>query len=120
MSEYRLLFDEDVPAALSLALVRRVLGLDHLRVGQPGAPATGSTDPTLLEWCEREGRQLISLDRSTMPEAFAAHLASGHHSPGVFIVRRRAILAAAIDDLLAVIGASDPAEWRDRVISLPW
>jgi hypothetical protein len=120
VSEFRLLFDEDVPVALILAVVRRHPGIEQLRIGAPGAPPFSSADAAILRWCEREGRQLVSLDRSTMPEAFAEHLLAGHHSPGVFIIRRRAELIRVIDDMLVVLGASDPAEWYDRVVTLPW
>ena len=120
MSEFRLLFDEDVPVALILAVVRKNASIDQLRIGAPGAPPFGSTDAAILKWCEREGRQLVSLDRSTMPETFAEHLVAGNHSPGVVIIRRKATLIRVIDDLLLVLGASDPAEWHDRVVTLPW
>lgn len=120
MSEYRLLFDEDVPVVLILAMVRRHPEIDQLRIGSPGAPPFSSSDQAILRWCEAEGRQLVSLDRSTMPETFADHLLAGRHSPGVFIVRRRAELHRVVEDLLLVVGASDPAEWRDRVVTLPW
>lgn len=74
MSEFRLLFDEDVPMALILAVVRNNASIDQLRIGAPGAPPFGSADAAILKWCEREARQLVNLDRSTMPETFAEHL----------------------------------------------
>lgn len=120
MSRLRLLLDENVPAAIELALRRRIAGVEVLLVGEPGAPPKGTPDPGLLKLCERAGLALVTLDRRTMPDHFAAHLAAGDHSPGVFVIRRNAVLSAAIDDLVLILEVTDAEEWIDRLEYLPY
>jgi hypothetical protein len=63
--------------------------LDVVRVGDPADLPLGSADPALLLWAEQHGRILISRDERTLPAHLATHLQAGHHSPGIFILRRR-------------------------------
>jgi len=119
LSGIRLLLDENVPAAIETALHRRTAVADVLRVGRADAPPKGTTDPDLLIWCEGADAILVTLDRRTMPEHLGVHLAAGRHSPGVFLINRRARLAEVIEDLLLILEASDPREWHDRVVTVP-
>src|SRR5713101_7637905 len=63
--------------------------LDAVRVGDSLDLPLGTSDPALLLWAEREGRTIVSWDRSSMPGHLAAHLRAGHHCAGVFILRPR-------------------------------
>jgi len=89
-----------------------------VRVGDPPDLPCGSLDPDILIWAEREGRILISADKSTMPGHMIDHLAAGRHSPGVIILRSRT-LAAATSDLVAIAYCSGPDEWLDMVRYFP-
>lgn len=62
---------------------------------------------------------LVTLDRRTMPDHFGEHLAAGGHSAGVFLLKRGAPMTQVIEDLLLVLGALTPADWRDRLVCLP-
>lgn len=115
----RLLFDENVPPRLYLAVQRNCPAAVVRWVGHDEGPTLGTLDPRLLEWCEEQDCVLVTLDQSTMPAHLERHLASGRHSPGVVIVSKVASLQAAIADLMLILGASTPEDWRDRVEHLP-
>lgn len=93
--------------------------LDAVRVGQTGDLPFGSDDRTILLWAEREGRILVTEDKRTMPDHLAAHLAAGHHVPGILIVRGGITITTLIEVLVQVAHASDEYEWRDRIEFIP-
>lgn len=93
--------------------------LDIVCVGQPDDLPLSSSDPAILLWAERENRILISADCNTLPDHLANHLAAGHHSPGVFLVRPGTSLAALVEHLVLVAHASDDYEWRDHIEFVP-
>jgi predicted nuclease of predicted toxin-antitoxin system len=61
------------------------------------------------------GSILISQDRRTMPGNFRRHIASGT-SPGVILLRPGISIADAIDEIVIVWSASQPAEWKNRLV----
>jgi hypothetical protein len=89
--------------------------LDTTRIGDPDAPPRSTSDPEILLWAESEGRVLVSRDKSTLPNHLIEHLAQGHHSPGIFIVRTRPRIGEVIELLVLAAYASDSEEWRDRI-----
>jgi len=119
MSQVRYLLDENLPAALETGIRRRepALGID--RVGHEGLPPTGANDRELLLYCEHNQRLLVSLDRATMVVHVTEHMMAGHHTFGVFLVRRRASINDIIEDMVLVWSASEADEWRDQLLYLP-
>jgi hypothetical protein len=93
--------------------------IDVTRVGDPADLPLGTQDPDLLLWAERENRVVVTRDWNTMPGHLANHLQGGHHSPGVFILRRGLSLPQLVDILVLTAYAVDPAEARDQVRYLP-
>ena len=89
--------------------------LDVVRVGYIADLPFGTPDPDILVWSEHQQRILVSADRRTMQGFFANHLAAGHHSPGLFMLRPDAALAAVLDFMILAAYASEPDEWRDRI-----
>ena len=79
----------------------------------------GSTDPDILLWCEREDRILVSFDKTTLAGHLNNHLQSGHHSPGIFLLRRASRLSQVVAHLALVAHASDAWEWQDRIEFIP-
>ena len=63
----------------------------------------------------KNSRILVSYDKKTLPDHFAAHLTAGHHSPGVFFFKLRHSIPQIVEFLSIVANASDPDEWRDRL-----
>lgn len=93
--------------------------LNAVRVGGPAGLPLGTPDPALLLWAEREDRVPVSMDWKTLAGHLAHHLQTGHHSPGIFSIRRRRSLAQIVDHLVLAAYASLPDEWRDRIEFIP-
>ena len=119
MTRLRYLVDEDTPHAIRDPRLRRQPELEVLAVGDALAPAFGTLDPDLLRWIEREGYVLVSRNRRTLARHLRHHLEAGGHVPGIFLLRRRALLGHILEDLLLIWEAGHPDEYRDRIEYLP-
>jgi hypothetical protein len=93
--------------------------IDCVCVGDVSELQLESSDPEILLWAEEAGRILVTRDRRTMGTHLRAHLDSGHHSPGVFIVRPGKAYADVLDFLVCTAYASDGADWTDRIEYIP-
>lgn len=115
--------DEDMRGPLWDAIQHHnLLGLfpiDATRVGDLPDLPLGTKDPGLLLWAERSGRIIVTEDKNTMPGHLTAHLQAGHHSPGVFIVRKSGNIAAVVSLLATIAHASEPWEWQDSYFFIP-
>jgi hypothetical protein len=76
-------------------------------------------DPVVLEYAAKYGYILLTHDERTMPNHAFDRLAEGLSFPGVFIISQDIPIRRVIEDLLLVVGASDPNEWVDQVKRLP-
>lgn len=76
-------------------------------------------DPTILQWAAEEGRVLISRDIKTIPTFANERMAAGLAMRGVLVLHWKVPMAAAIDDLALIAGATGADEWADRVVYLP-
>ncbi len=77
-------------------------------------------DPTVLAWAAKEGRILLTHDVKTMSRYANERINAGLPMPGVVeINKQRMSVGQAVDELLILIGASDAAEWNNRIIYLP-
>ena len=119
----RFVLDENQRGPLWRAVIRHNQAgsypLDVVRVGDSLDLPLGSTDPDILLWGEREDRILVSFDKTTMAGHLTSHLQAGHHSPGVFLLRRASRLPLIVDHLALVAHASDAWEWQDRIEFIP-
>lgn len=95
------------------------LALDVVRVGDPPDLPTGSADPAILLWAERESRILLTRDEQSMPGHLADHLAAGRHSPGILLIRHRVSFADVVSHLVLVAYASQAWEWQDQIRYIP-
>jgi hypothetical protein len=118
----RYLVDENLRGTLAVTLVRVAtkygLSIDLLQVGDDPGPELGTVDSQLLMWAERHDRILVSRDRRTLAAHLAAHLATGHQSPGVLLVRDVPLVELA-EYLVLLAFASDVEEWKDRICFVP-
>jgi hypothetical protein len=119
----RYLLDEHLRGVLWRAIQRHNTAgsdlIDAVQVGDPPDLPLGSLDPDILVWAEREGRIVVTRDRRTMPVHFANHLQAGRHSPGIFVIRKRATLVRIILDLALKAHASHPIDWQDAIGHIP-
>jgi hypothetical protein len=116
--------DENQRGLLWRAMVRHnhtgAYPLDVVRIGDASDLPLGSSDADILLWCEREERILVSFDKTTLAGHLADHLRAGHHSPGIFLLRRGGRVAQVLDHMALVAYASDAWEWRDRIEFIPY
>ena len=119
----RFVLDENQRGPLWRAVIRHNQAgsypLDVVRVGDSLDLPLGSTDPDILLWCERGDRILVSFDKTTMAGHLTNHLQTGHHSPGIFLLRRASRLSLIVAHLALVTHASDAWEWQDRIEFIP-
>src|SRR5438105_11074435 len=93
--------------------------VDCVCVGDFAELPLRSTDPRILKWTQRENRLLVSFDKRSLPGHLADHLAAGGHSPGIFLVRRRASFKEVVAFLAVAAYASAPHEWQDTIYYIP-
>lgn len=119
MSRICYLLDEHVDPALRAQLIRHAPDLLVWMIGDPGAPKRGTLDPDILLWCEAHGFMLVTGNRKSMPGHLQAHLAAGHHVPGILVLHPTMTLGTTLDQLLLIHGASEAEEYRDLMLYLP-
>lgn len=119
MTRCRFLIDECVPAAVARGLRRRLAEVSVVQIGEPEAPAKGASDETLLDYCSRDRRILVTADRATMPNHIGEILATGGHTAGVLIIDLEQSLSHVLDDLCLIYEASEQSEWTDILFYLP-
>ena len=93
--------------------------VDVVQVGDPVDLPLGTPDVEVLLWAERCGRVLVTRDKRTMPGHLAAHLQSGRHSPGVYVLRRWLTMSVLVDLLVIAAYTTDPLLIRDRIEFIP-
>ena len=115
----RFLIDEHVNRAIQRQLRRIQPDIDVLSIGDPGAPRTGTPDPEILIWIEKNGYILLTENRSTMPNHIAEHHASGRQFPGIFWLRPSAGIGKVVEELFLIWATSDAEEFRNCSFYIP-
>ncbi|MBI2808009.1 MAG: DUF5615 family PIN-like protein [Planctomycetes bacterium] len=114
----RLLSDEDVPGSIVRGLRQRQPMLEIVRVQEVGL--TQTPDPDVLAWAAGEGRQILTRDRNTMTRYAYERIRQGQSMPGLFVIPEDMPIGQAILELELLALASEPDEWHDRVVFLPF
>jgi hypothetical protein len=113
----RFLADEDFNNDIVRGLLRRVAGVDVVRVQDIGL--RGATDDAVLAGAAEAGRVLLTHDSSTLIARAFARVQRGERMPGVIVVLQSLGVGAAIDDLVLVAECSSSEDWNDQVRYLP-
>ncbi|HEX9988590.1 MAG TPA: DUF5615 family PIN-like protein [Chloroflexia bacterium] len=119
MSVIKFLLDENVDDRLRAALHQHGRDVVVWTVGDPVAPPKMTPDPDILLWCEAYEFALVTNNRASMPVHLKAHLATGHHVPGIFILNSNMSLMETVEELATIAGASREEEYSDRIVFLP-
>ncbi len=119
MKSIRFLLDENVTPKLRTILIQREPGMIVWKVGDPGAPQRSSSDPDILNWCEKNSFILVTYNRISMPIHVRNHLKNGNHFPGILILNPAMSLGEIVNELLLIWGASESDEYRDMMLYLP-
>jgi predicted nuclease of predicted toxin-antitoxin system len=77
-------------------------------------------DPAILEYAATQGRILLTHDETTMRDFAYERIAAGLTMPGVFLIHQDVIAKLVVEDILTIIGASEPEEWQGQVTYLPF
>jgi len=123
MNQVRFLFDEQIPDAVCDALDRIEPAIVFLRVEDGiDTPPTGTSDPDLLLFAEREHLAIVSFDKRTMTLHADNHMRQGNQTWGVFIFPNGNHLSAGTiaEALVLIWAASSAEEWINRVEFLPY
>ncbi len=112
--------DADLDRRIVSAVRRREPAIDFRFASEArsGRGLKGLRDDAVLAVAAEEGRILVTHDRRTMPEHFAAFIAA-QESPGVLILPRRMSLHALVEWIITIWTASEAEEWRNHVLPLP-
>ena len=113
----RLAADENFDATIVRGLLRRLPTLDLVTVQDAGLRR--ALDPVVLTWTAETDRILLTHDVSTLVPLAHEWTRIGRSMTGVFAVHRQSRIGAIVDDVALLAAASDPDEWRDRVLWLP-
>ena len=113
----RFLLDENFNGKVVRGLRARKPDVDMIRIQD--TEISGADDPTVLEWAAKEGRVLLTHDLDTMTNYANQRIAQGLPMAGVIFIRDTLPVAKVIDDLLAILGASEANEWENRADFLP-
>lgn len=110
--------DNDLRQAIRKGVVRREPAVDF----QSAHAARLDTLPDLdvLRLASVSGRVLVSHDVNTLTEEFRRFVQAGHYCSGVLLVPQQAPTGAVIESLLLVWLVSDPADWENRLVWLPF
>lgn len=114
---FRLLADENFDNDILRGVLRRLPGLDFVRVQDVGL--IGAQDPEILQWAADEGRILLTHDVATMTMFAYQRLADGLPMPGVIEVGTNVSVQQAIADILLIVEGSEPEEWACQITYLP-
>jgi predicted nuclease of predicted toxin-antitoxin system len=114
--EIRFQADNDLKRAIVSGVLRRQQAVDFQDAAD--AHLHGLPDEEVLALAAREGRILVSHDRSTMPVHFANFIAT-QDSPGLILIEQSLPVREAIEELLLIWEASSAEEWVNRLEFIP-
>ncbi len=119
MSQIRYLLDENLAALYRTEFGKREPTMIVWKIGDPGVPPKGTSDPKILCWCEEQGFVLVTNNRKSMPDHLSEHLATGRHIPGIIELNPKMGIGETIEELALIWEASDPNEYQDTILYLP-
>jgi len=112
----RLTADADLNHAIVAGVVRRNGHIDFKRAAE--VPLEGLDDLAVLALAAQEGRVLVSHDVATIP-VHLREFVRASASPGVIMIPQQMSIGMAIESLLLICEACDPADLKNRVCLLP-
>jgi hypothetical protein len=114
---HRFAADENFNNDIVRGLLRRAPDLDIVRIQD--VALSGVDDATVVEWCAKEGRILLTQDVTTITRFTYDRVRIGKAMPGVFEVGRDLAIGVVIEDLLLLAERSLDGEWESQIRYLP-
>lgn len=113
----RFLVDEDFDNDILRGVLRRMPGLDVVRVQD--VDLRTKDDATVLRWAAAQGRILLTHDVATMTTHAINRIEASQPMPGLFAVSQLAPIGQVIDDLVLIAECSTGPEWDSQIHYLP-
>lgn len=110
---WTILLDEHVDPNLMHLLRASPYNYEVDRIGLSGCPATGSSDPQVLDWCIENGAILLTMDRRTMPLHLNHYLKCDVHVPGIIMLNRSATWHQIADDIHLLLSTFSEADLQN-------
>ena len=108
--------DADFNQIIVAAVLRRLPEADFRSAAEAGLAGRHDLDVRAL--AARDGRALVTHDKSTMPTYFGEFILSTA-SPGLIVVRQQLAVGGVLEDLASIWAASQAEEWTNRLVYLP-
>lgn len=90
------------------------------RVGDPGVPKNGTSDPVILGWCAQSSYTLVTNNRNSMSEHLREVIALGR-TPSAFVVpNANMTIGQTVSERQLAWGASEPHEYENTNRFLPF
>jgi len=112
-----LLADENLDGNIVRGLLRRLPGLDLVRVQDVGL--RGHNDPEVLAWAGLQGRILVTHDVETITCFAYDRLAGGLPMPGVIEILATAPVGQCVQELLLVVECCEASDLDGQILYLP-
>lgn len=112
-----LLADENLDANIVRGVLRRVRGIDVVRVQEVGL--SGAEDPTVLTWAAEHGRVRVTHDVETVTRFAFERIDAGLAMPGVIEIVASASIGKAVEDLALIVACFAEGELDSQLIYIP-
>lgn len=112
-----LLSDEDFNGNVVVGVRRLWPEVDLVRVQEVNL--SGHPDPEILAWAAVQNRCLLTNDKRTMIAFAENRVERGLAMPGLFVLRRKTPLYAAMEAIAMLALASDPADREGEIRWIP-
>lgn len=113
----KFLTDEDYNNIILRGVLRRLPGLDIVRVQDVGL--MNVHDSIVLAWAAQEKRIVLTHDVNTLLTEARLRVAEGLPMPGVLASPQAIAVAPVINDLIFIAEESADDEWEGEVVFLP-
>ncbi len=113
----KFLTDEDYNNIILRGILRRLRGLDVVRVQDVGL--MNVHDSLVLAWAAQEKRIVLTHDVTTLLTEAYQRIAEGLPMPGVLASPQTMAVAPVINDLVFIVENSADDEWDSQVVFLP-
>ncbi|MFN8448259.1 MAG: DUF5615 family PIN-like protein [Anaerolineae bacterium] len=113
----RFLADENFDNRILRGVLLKNADFDVIRVQD--TEVYQADDATVLAWAADNGRILLTRDVKTMPDYAYKRIRAGLPMPGIVEVSRKLPIGQAVFELLIFVGASEAAEWENKITYLP-
>ncbi len=113
------LLDENLSPRLKLAILRLNSKIDILRVGDLGAPDSGTLDPNILIYLQQSQRILLTDNRKSMSEHLNDHWVKNQYIWGLFWLKPKATVRELAEEVVLIWETTEAEEWKDRLVWIP-